>query len=302
MSSHNYINFDLFNNSRENMPVIANVYSTSPIVKSGRKYQAIVIRSQIPLMNVEICSKNDIKDLQIAVVNKSTGLGDKKSIFDVWTEQNSMANGGVFSISHFVSLLNAALQACRPGAVAAADFFKVSLEGDSFKISVKKTVNDDYKIYGNSLFYSLFGAGFSTFFVSPERIELKLDNHTPSTSDGTNLTFTQESSTVTNCFMNDTVIVQSDLPVLQEKSGNFDQGAANSQPVTMLTDFALTSNLKSSAIVVPQVERVINCLSSIDTFSTHIKIVYRNKSGTIKQLTMPPGSHFNLKLCLREII
>jgi len=60
-------------------------------------------------MNVEICSKNDIKDLQIAVVNKSTGLGDKKSIFDVWTEQNSMANGGVFSISHFVSLLNAAL-------------------------------------------------------------------------------------------------------------------------------------------------------------------------------------------------
>ena len=253
-------------------------------------------------MNVEICSKNDIKDLEVAVVNKSTGVGNKKSLAEIWMDQNAMADGGVFSISHFVDLLNAALLGCLPGGVAASDFFKVSLDGDAFKISVKKAVNDVYKIFGNSLFYSLFGAGFSTYYTSPEHIELKLDNHTPSTSDGTNLTFTQESSTVTNCFMNDTVIVQSDLPVLQEKSGNFGQGASNSQPVTMLTDFALTSNLKSSAIVVPQVERVINCLSSIDTYSSQIKIVYRNKSGTIKQLTMPPGSHFNLKLCLREII
>ena len=39
--SNSYINFDLHNDTEENIPVIASVYSTSPIIKSGVQFLSL---------------------------------------------------------------------------------------------------------------------------------------------------------------------------------------------------------------------------------------------------------------------
>lgn len=292
-----FVNFDLYNNTAyDNLEVEKNVTSNQPILKRGQKYCVNVVRATIPTLDIPICNLSDIKDLEIGVMTKATGVVSASvKLSDVWQAQNTLNNGNVYSISHLIRVLNRAIDNARPNS------FKFKIVGDSFAIDAETAVVSDYSLVGNSLFYNLFASGFSTVYDPARALayEIALSYH--HRKEGAT-TFIQESSTIPNCYMYDTLIIQSDLPQVPEQTGSFGTDATSQMnSISMLTDIALSGDLKNSAYFIPQIERNIYLIQSDDVISVKISVWIRNKKGILKRLTIPPGSHFSLKLCIREL-
>jgi hypothetical protein len=286
-----YINLDKVA-SEDGEPAAMNLSASSEIFNTSdfRRIRIALEKGSIPTGTIPVCRFADIKDISFGYLKN--GGGAKTISTSVGAAVNKADSEEIFSVAAIITMFNTTLKhlftLSDPQDFTSAEklpqlIFTPDTKDIAFNVSAEFA--DGFKLLGDSNAHTLLLAGFDTSRYAGWYVLALKEGRT-----------SQEFPTYPNFFQNDTILVSSDLPCVQEHVGF---GGHPSSYRSVLTDINIRNTaLRSDVSLVPNYQRWIDMQRGVSVYSINLTIYFRDKNGEVYPLKLLKGSHLSFKICV----
>lgn len=315
---NDYIDVVAYNNNNNDTSILATatISSQQPIIQQNVKKTIEVEIGTLSCIDIPICTRQYLNSFEIGVSKGAVQKTIKLTHPSVWFDSNTLNNGRVYSIEHFLELVNKALRICASDVAIGFPVNKspyFCLKNNAFSLIVHDDFigsgsNEIHNVCMNSFAYHILGSGFYTFYDNTKplgaRYLIKTRPQFVNVRYG-GLDLLQEFystfSTVSNLYEFNELLLVTNLPIKTTLSSAHLEGYTQQEQI--LTTFKLINqNLKSDILIQPNRHREITINPSSAIYSFYLKLKYKSRmTGKSYDLTMVSNAHMAIMLRLKTI-